>query len=155
MAARTIHDNVNDLVKRTILKIEKILRRLPQKGDRVDVITASARDRYNQADSVRENRNASVLLIDQESSNSPSTSNYSQTVRLNDKPRHMHKATGHILSDSVRVTPLNNMEGMVINMLLCLKKERSYSTQLIDICIECPDFRAHRICVDGRWYNIE
>ncbi|KAK6732190.1 hypothetical protein RB195_016521 [Necator americanus] len=113
MAARTIHDNVNDLVKRTILKIEKILRRLPQKGDRVDVITASARDRYNQADSVRENRNASVLLIDQESSNSPSTSNYSQTVRLNDKPRHMHKATGHILSDSVRVTPLNNMEGRI------------------------------------------
>ncbi|KHJ75511.1 hypothetical protein OESDEN_24873 [Oesophagostomum dentatum] len=56
MAARVIQNGVNELVKVTILEVEKILKRLPQKGDPVEVITASGRNEYNREDdSVGEN----------------------------------------------------------------------------------------------------
>ncbi|KHJ83802.1 hypothetical protein OESDEN_16494 [Oesophagostomum dentatum] len=65
MAARVIQNGVNELVKVTILEVEKILKRLPQKGDPVEVITASGHNEYNQEDdSLRENKNASTLVID-------------------------------------------------------------------------------------------
>ncbi|RCN30232.1 hypothetical protein ANCCAN_23998 [Ancylostoma caninum] len=88
----------------------QILKHLPQKGDRVDVITASGRNDYNLAD---------------------------DTIREN-----------------VRVTPMDGMSGMLIDMVLRLKKEHSNQTKLIDISIECPDFKPSRICVDGSWYKI-
>ncbi|EYC19499.1 hypothetical protein Y032_0024g897 [Ancylostoma ceylanicum] len=156
MAARTIHNGVNELVKTTILAVEKILKHLPQKGDRVDVVTASGRNDYNPVDDiVRENKNTSVLIIDQQPNSTPTTPIASQsTVDRSSKPRRLAKATGQILSDSVRVTPLDNMNGMLIDMVLRLKKEHSNDTKLIDISIECPDFKASRICVDGTWYKI-
>ncbi|RCN43689.1 hypothetical protein ANCCAN_10333 [Ancylostoma caninum] len=70
------------------------------------------------------------------------------------KPRTLPKATAQILSDSVRVTPMDGMSGMLIDMVLRLKKEHSNQTKLIDISIECPDFKPSRICVDGSWYKI-
>ncbi|KAL6733847.1 hypothetical protein Aduo_004459 [Ancylostoma duodenale] len=156
MAARTIHNGVNELVKTTILAVEKILKHLPQKGDRVDVVTASGRNDFNPADdTIRENKNTSVLLIDQQSNMSQSTLAVSESsVDHPGKPRSLPKATAQILSDSVRVTPLDNMSGMLIDMVLRLKKEHSNETKLIDISIECPDFKPSRICVDGSWYKI-
>ncbi|VDP53071.1 unnamed protein product [Heligmosomoides polygyrus] len=39
--ARSVQDCLNELVKSTILEVEKLLLRLPQPGDRVDKVTAA------------------------------------------------------------------------------------------------------------------
>ncbi|CAJ0607854.1 unnamed protein product [Cylicocyclus nassatus] len=149
MAARVIQDGVNELVKTTILEVEKVLRHLPQKGDKVDVITASGRNEYNQEDgAIRQQKNLSELIIDQQTMSSCSVDRYGES-------RGLPKAAAHILSDSIRVTHMENMDGMNIDMTLRLKREHSSQVQLVDIRIECPDFKPKRMRIGGRWYNID
>ncbi|KHJ75680.1 hypothetical protein OESDEN_24704, partial [Oesophagostomum dentatum] len=70
------------------------------------------------------------------------------------KSKNLPKAVAQILPNSLRVTPMENVEGIFVDMILELKKEQLRESKQVDIRIECPHFKPRRICIDSCWYNV-
>ncbi|KJH51386.1 hypothetical protein DICVIV_02400 [Dictyocaulus viviparus] len=241
--AENVHNIVNGLIRHTILDVERVLKRIPQNGDHLDVISMPDNKAFNEVDisldkivlkripqngdhldviSMPDNkafnevdisldkieeilpsscsdtlgvvRSSSVSYVSkskhEEQENTVKMSNRNEkkkfvkatahilsdtlfrssvssvskskheeqenTVKMsnrNEKKKFV-KATAHILSDTIRVLPIGKMDGMKLDMMLRLNKKNPDETQLIDIRIECPEFKPNRIRVDGQWYNI-
>ncbi|KAK6036900.1 hypothetical protein COOONC_25595 [Cooperia oncophora] len=171
--ARSVHSSVNDLIKATILDIEHILKRLPQRGDRVDVVKAGQESNLNEINLCsRKNRSTSNTSVERCSTCGPSCASSSRSSGAehrrevssskavesapNDQAnqRGLPKAKGRIVPDSICVTPLESEYGMMIDMVLSVILEETSETKLIDVRVECPNFKPSRIHIGGKWYDV-
>lgn len=182
--ARSVQDCLNELVKSTILEVEKLLLRLPQPGDRVDKVTAAEWENnvneisltVNQkkpSESVDQSSSSGYLLSSSNATESLPHSNASESVPSSKAsfPEQRHtpaadvegkqvakgrteKATARIQADSVVVTPMNGVDGMTIDMRMQLHLA-SGETRPVDITVECPNFKPYRLNIGGSWYRVE
>ncbi|KHJ90024.1 hypothetical protein OESDEN_10135 [Oesophagostomum dentatum] len=67
------------------------------------------------------------------------------------KPSTSNKA--EIVPGSVQVSPLRQMEGVSIDLVVEIKM-KSGGSRTVNMQIECPKFIPKRIMVDGKWHNI-
>ncbi|WKX95985.1 hypothetical protein Q1695_012443 [Nippostrongylus brasiliensis] len=55
---------------------------------------------------------------------------------------------------NVRVFPLRDVDGMMIEMVLQLQKDSSNEAQNIEVIVECPNYKPNRINIGGTWYGM-
>ncbi|EYB96530.1 hypothetical protein Y032_0149g2690 [Ancylostoma ceylanicum] len=58
-----------------------------------------------------------------------------------------------IVPGSVQVSPLRQMEGVAIDLIVMIKM-KSGGSRTVNMQIECPHFIPKRILIDGKWHNI-
>ncbi|WKX95986.1 hypothetical protein Q1695_012443 [Nippostrongylus brasiliensis] len=170
--ARMVHDSVNELVKKTILGVEDILLHLPQDGERVDVLTNDEQTNVNEIElPVKRNREPLQQVC---TSSNPeqwhvcgcSAAETKVTQKrtpvdeclqqvMNQLPTgRLAKAKARILANSVRVFPLRDVDGMMIEMVLQLQKDSSNEAQNIEVIVECPNYKPNRINIGGTCFNL-
>ncbi|KAK5972618.1 hypothetical protein GCK32_003322 [Trichostrongylus colubriformis] len=169
--ARSVHTSVNDLIKATVLDIENILKGLPQRGDRVEVVASGHGRNFNEIDlSSKKNRSSSDTSVEpcstcatSSSASRPSgsgqkicqTSKKDESVESDQRKKaSLPKAKGRIVPDSICVNPLESGYGMVIDMVLSVQMEQTNESKLIDIRVECPDFKPKRLNIGGKWHDV-
>ncbi|KAK6732183.1 hypothetical protein RB195_016517 [Necator americanus] len=58
-----------------------------------------------------------------------------------------------IVPGSVQISPLRQMEGVAIDLVVAIKM-KSGGSRTVNMQIECPHFIPKRIMIDGKWHNI-
>ncbi|KJH51396.1 hypothetical protein DICVIV_02410 [Dictyocaulus viviparus] len=152
-----------------------MLLELPRDGDRVEVITSPSQDNVRNIYDLKQSKTTQDVVTDKVTTTSSqgsqnqsftnvSSSGYTTTTS-EDRPSEAHPSLlqeakkvlpsgkAEIVPGSVKVSPLRQMDGVMIDLVVMIKM-KSGGSRSVSMQIECPRFQPKRIRIDNVWHSI-